>query len=73
MKISPTSETGKKVLEYLQENPMSPNIFAKKVGIAQPTVRKLLAGDEEISAGIQFKIEKFLKGQNIMRNKLTDL
>jgi plasmid maintenance system antidote protein VapI len=64
MIINPTSETGKKVLQYMQENPMTPNVFAKKVGIAQPTVRKLLTGVGSISIGVQFKIEKFLKEQN---------
>jgi len=68
MIINPTSEIGKKVLKYLQDNPMTPNTFGKMVGIAQPTVRKLLSGTAEVSVGVQFKLEKFLREQ-----KLTEL
>jgi hypothetical protein len=70
MLINPTTDTGRKVLEYLKDNPMSANDFGKLCDLAGPTIRKLLAGGS-LDLKSQMKVERFFKQQDAL--KLKDL
>lgn len=63
MKVDPKTEIGKRIWEFLQDNPMSVRQLAKNSGLSQPTITRLLEKDIEPRVIVRLKIEKFFREQ----------
>jgi len=64
MRIDPKTEIGKALWEYMQRHPMTIQTTAKTIGLAWPTVHRVLTADKEPRVLIRLTIEKFLKQEN---------
>jgi hypothetical protein len=63
MEINPGTETGKKLWEYLQRNPMDVNKIARLVGVSDPTIKRLLETSIEPGLRVKVSVDNFLKEQ----------
>lgn len=63
MDINPKMEIGKRLWEWMKDNPMSIYNIGRKIGITHVTILRLLRGATRLKADIIIKIENFLDSQ----------
>lgn len=65
MNINPGTKIGKKLWEFLQKNPMTIKEVAKRIGVSDPTIKRLLEENVEPGFLVTVKINNFLKEQDV--------